>query len=393
MARIGMFCLPWTGHLNPFVAVADELVRRGHDITFFHTPEIGDVVRSRGFQFEAYGTVAAFFERGRGFGRPKGAPADTATDPVDSHTEVMFATAPAIIEDARLDLWVVDHLDHAAATLAACMRQPFVSLVLTLLREAEDEVPGPTSQPHHDLLSAYRQEAGLAPFSYDAAWSDLAQISQVPRELERPRARLPRHFHFTGPFIRRDRRPSAAFTMRRRPDLPLIYVSFGTVQNTHRRLYESVAKVAATLDADFVLSTGGESLDVLPAHLPANVTAATSVPQLEILAQADVMITHAGMNSTLECLAAGVPMVAVPIAYDQPSVSERIVQCGAGVRVPAQECGPARLRDAVATVLGDQSYRDTARRFQRVIAERDGPSEAAAIIERVLETQQPVHSS
>lgn len=411
MAHVGMFCLPWTGHLNPFAAVADELVRRGHEVTFFNIPELGELVRSRGFDFEAYGTVASLMERSRGFSRPRGA---AGFDGVYSQTELLFATAPAIVEDAQLDLWIVDHMDYAASTLAACMRQPFVSLVVTLPRHYEDGVPGfsgeidlsdpaarerdriandallEAGRPYRDFLSAYRAQADLGPFSYNTAWSDLAQIAQMPRELELPRTHLPPCFHFTAPFIRRDRRPPVDFTPRRRPGRPLIYTSFGTVQNIHLRLYESVARAAAAIDADFILSTGGESLDILPADLPANVSAASSVPQLDVLEQADLMITHAGMNSTLECLAAGVPMVAVPIADDQPAISARIVRSGTGVRIRAQECEADQLRAAIATVLDDPSYREAALRFKRLLAARDGPSEAGSIIERVLETGRPV---
>jgi MGT family glycosyltransferase len=155
-------------------------------------------------------------------------------------------------------------------------------------------------------------------------------------------------------------------------------------------LYHAVAKVTANLDAQVVLSLGGAETVELPKELPENLLVAPFAPQLEILEQAALMITHAGMNSTLESLAAGVPMVAVPIAHDQHGVSARIEWTGTGVRIPASECEPARLRNAIETVLGKASFRESARRFQRIIAEGDGLNRAADIIERVAATGRPV---
>lgn len=76
--------------------------------------------------------------------------------------------------------------------------------------------------------------------------------------------------------------------------------------------------------------------------------------------------------------------------HDQHGVSARIEWTGTGLRITASECEPARLRDAVETVLGEASFRESARRFQRIIAEGDGLNRAADIIERVAAKGRPV---
>jgi zeaxanthin glucosyltransferase len=419
MARLGMFCLPWIGHLNPFSTLARELLDRGHEITFFQVADLAEQVRNRGFQLEAFGArdfpPGTFAERVQKLSRLEGLPAIRASlDILTSQAAALFAEARPLIERAKLDLWVVDQLDYAASTLAACMQAPFVSAIVALMRQWEDGVPGfsgelytddpvvlerdrrfeeailATSKPYRDYVGAYREKAGMGPFSFDRLWSDLAQITQQPAEFEFPRRNLPACFHFTGPFARRSGRPPTPFPWDRLSGKPLIYASFGTMQNRNRHLYDAVAKVTANLDAQVVLSLGGAETVELPKELPENLLVAPFAPQLEILERAALMINQAGMNSTLESLAAGVPMVAVPIAHDHHGISARIEWTGTGVRIPASECEPARLRNAIETVLGEASFRESARRFQRIIAEGNGLNRAADIIERVAATGRPV---
>jgi MGT family glycosyltransferase len=294
------------------------------------------------------------------------------------------------------------------------MQAPFVSVIVGLMRHHEDGVPGfsgelytddpvalerdrrfneallATSKPFRDFVGAWRQKEGFGPFSFDSLWSGLAQITQEPAEFEFPRRNLPAYFHFTGPFARRSDRPPTPFPWEKLNGKPLVYVCFGTTQNRNRHLYDAVAEVTGKLDAQVVLSLGGATMLELPGKLPGNLLVVPFAPQLEILTKVVLMITHAGMNSTLESLAAGVPMVAVPIAHDQHGVAARIEWTGTGVRVPPSECEPTRLRNAIETVLGNTSFRESARRFQRIIEEVNGLARAADIIEHVASTGRPV---
>lgn len=410
--------MPFTGHLNPFATLAHELIRRGHQITFFHVPDFAEQVRNRGLEFQAFGArdfpAGTFAERYREMSRLDGLAASRAgLDILKSQAEALFATGRPMIEKAGLDLWIVDHMDYAASTMAACMRAPFVSVIVGLMRHQEDGVPGfsgelytddpivlerdrrfneallAASKPFRDFVGAWREAQGFGAFSFDNLWSGLAQITQEPAEFEFPRRKLPACFHFTGPFARRSDRPPTPFPWEKLNGEPLIYVSFGTTQNRNLHLYDAVVQMAGNLDAQVVLSLGGATTIELAAELPRNLLVVPFAPQLDILEKAVLMITHAGMNSTLECLAAGVPMVAVPVAHDQHGVAARIEWTGTGVRIPAAEC-EARLREAVETVLANPSFRESARRFQRIIAEANGLSRAADIIELVAATGLPV---
>jgi zeaxanthin glucosyltransferase len=104
-----------------------------------------------------------------------------------------------------------------------------------------------------------------------------------------------------------------------------------------------------------------------------------------LLKRAALCLTHAGLNTALEALAEGVPMVAIPIGYDQPGVAARIAHHGVGEFVEIGNLTAQHLSELIAKVTANPNYRVKARWFQKVLAETRGLDIAADIIERVFE--------
>ncbi|WP_368009917.1 glycosyltransferase [Laspinema palackyanum] len=113
-------------------------------------------------------------------------------------------------------------------------------------------------------------------------------------------------------------------------------------------------------------------------------------PQLELLQKATLTITHAGMNTTMECLKNAVPMVAIPVTNDQPGVASRIAWTGVGEVVPLKQLSVPKLRMAIQKVLGEESYKQRAIALQEAIQRAGGVNRAADIIEQVVLTGKPV---
>ena len=112
-----------------------------------------------------------------------------------------------------------------------------------------------------------------------------------------------------------------------------------------------------------------------------------------MLKRAPLCITHAGLNTVLEALAQGVPIVAVPIGFDQPGVAARVAYHGVGEFVEIGELTPERLSRLIRRVRQNPSYRDKARYFQRVIARTQGLDLAADVIERAFKKNQILDSA
>src|SRR5262249_5902970 len=160
-----------------------------------------------------------------------------------------------------------------------------------------------------------------------------------------------------------------------------------TLVNGQSNVYGAILRAVETLPETQVVLSVGQSIDVgRLGRIPSNVIVVRSAPQIELLKRAALTITHAGLNTALESLAQGVPMVAIPIGYDQPGVAARIAHHGVGEFVATEDLDADRLRALIQRVLTISSYGERARYFRNVIEQAHGLDIAADVIEHALGT-------
>src|SRR4030081_2077530 len=133
-----------------------------------------------------------------------------------------------------------------------------------------------------------------------------------------------------------------------------------------------------------VLSVGDQIDPEQIGPVPSNAIIVKRTPQLELLKQTSVCITHAGLNTVLESLAQGVPQVAIPVAHDQPGVAARIAEKQTGVVTSLEKLTAEHLSALLNEVLNNSTYRGNARKLQKAIAKANGLSVAADLIEESL---------
>jgi len=159
----------------------------------------------------------------------------------------------------------------------------------------------------------------------------------------------------------------------------------GTILNGRVDVFQTiVAALVKNKKLQLVLSIGDQVDPKRIGPVPSNAIIVKRAPQLELLKQASVCITHAGLNAVLESLAQGVPQLAVPIAYDQPGVAARIAQKQTGVVTSLDKLTADHLSTLLNEVLINVTYRDNACKLQKAIAEANGLSVAADLIEEAL---------
>jgi UDP:flavonoid glycosyltransferase YjiC (YdhE family) len=114
------------------------------------------------------------------------------------------------------------------------------------------------------------------------------------------------------------------------------------------------------------------------------------LPQPSILPQCDLLITHGGNNTTCEGFHFGLPMIGLPLFWDQYDNAQRIDEVGFGVRLPTYDWEPAQLTGAVDRLLGDDALRGRMGEIAKVVRGDPGHVRAAMLIEQLAQTGEPV---
>lgn len=401
-------------------ALGRALKRRGHRVTAVGVLDAEEAIRAQGLGFEAIGQsdfpLGTVPQAAARLGSLSGLAAGRygLTDTIRREA-LICRDAPMALRAIGASAVLVDQAEPAGGSVAELLGLPFITICNALALNREPRVP-PGYLPwgyRIDRWGLLRNKAGNALANllvarlttlingYRRAWglpigqsdddflSPLAQISQQPAGFDFPRQSLPACFHYIGPF-RVGTSEEIPFPYERLTGQPIIYASLGTLQNRLARVFRIIAAACAGLDLQLVLSLGGGGNVGDYCDLPGSPLVVGYAPQLTLLSRACLTITHAGLNTVLESLANGVPMVAIPIANDQPGVAARVAWTSTGVMVPSSRLSHVRLRAAIRTVLSDSVYLDRANHFREEIRAAGGVERAADIVEQVITTGQPV---
>jgi zeaxanthin glucosyltransferase len=402
MTHIGIICLQATGHLNTVFPLARELQQRGHTITIFSGPEAQVKTQTAGFNFcEVYSPNSS--PQLKGFANIK-----NTLEQFALIAETRLQKTPAMLKEQGVDALLVDLSVFEGGTIADYVRIPYITICCMLPFYEDPNIPPiPTTWEYNPTLWAtLRNRAAYSLFNFAAkpVWqviykyrrqwnlpiykqtndifSKQAIITRHIKEFEFPR-QLPPYFHFTGPFHNFIERQPIEFPFDKLNGKPLIYASMGTLQNRLNDVFYTIAEACIDIDAQLVISLGGQAPEAF-SNLPGNPLVVKYAPQLELLQKASLNITHAGLNTTLESLSYGVPMVAIPVTDDQPGVAARIKWTGAGEIVPLSRLNVTTLKEAIQRVMTQNEYKQNAVKLQKAISSTRGVSQAADIIEKIV---------
>jgi MGT family glycosyltransferase len=405
--KLGFICLNIPGHLNPMTALARQLQARGHDIVFLYSSG------AAGLPFVPGPEKEPFSESRPEVSKMQGDDAlEFACHLVLDQTETILESLPAMVEANDIDALVLDTVQFYAELGAMQLDLPYIHVSGALHFDYTGYTPlslyGWPHQATPQALARNREgvkkfakllgrgSAGVRAYAKSAGlkidWEDpgftlspLASITQTPRAFDFENSHWPSQFHHTGPFHDGNGRAKVDFPWERLTGEPLIYASMGTILNGRLDVFRTiVAALAKHKDLQLVLSVGDQVDPEEIGPVPSNAIIVKQAPQLELLKQTSVCITHAGLNTVLESLAQGVPQVAIPVTFEQPGVAARIAQKQTGVVTSLDKLTADYLSTLLDEVLTDSIYRDNAGKLQRAIAEANGLSVAADLIEESL---------
>lgn len=237
----------------------------------------------------------------------------------------------------------------------------------------------------HKLIQAYGSEALQFPLFPSRGDLNLVFLS---RDFQMDTPFIDSTFRFVGASINPTLRKEPPLTIK--PDeRPLIFISLGTVNNNNIGFYQRVIEAFDDARQRVVLSVGTQVNIQELGTIPKNITVSPTVPQLQVLQQADVFVTHGGMNSVQESIYYGVPMVVVPQQLEQMINGRRAQELGVGIVLgdhpPYGQVTVSGLRNAVDRILLDTTFRKTVTIQQKASQSAGGYQQAVDEIESALQ--------
>lgn len=387
MAKVVYFNLPGaTGHINPAVGIVSELIRRGEQVIFYADP-------AATVKFAALGADARDYRQWSNYDHHP----DIAADLVAVGIELFEMTEQCLLgllrelQEDRPDYIIYDSCAPWGPILADRLGIPSIKIVTHILWTTRM-----TLDPRHwlnvDMLSMiprnYRLESRIRAtrlaIGVRRRFRDMLDSLGLPRQsllkdtlkvFRRPRelticvtsaqyqpysAQMGDQVHFVGASAP-ENRDDQAFQRRADNAQPLIYISLGSVHNQKLDFYRQCLSAFADLPCEVAMSVGKQTNMAELGDIPANVHVYPWVPQLKVLQQASLFISHGGMNSINESLLFGVPLLMVPQQIEQAYSARRIQQLGAGRCLRPGRVTPSRLREMSSAMLADASYREQAK--------------------------------
>jgi len=333
------------GNVNPVLALAARLRRRGHQVRVLGPPH---GLRER---FEAEGIAYHAHRKG------------------SEWTDGLCQDVLAEAQNEPTDAIIVDYMQPAALCAAEHSGLPTAALVHTLYQRVAIG-PHTPMEMASDLASvnALRAELGLSPVERMSALLD--QVARVlvvvSGELDRPEEPLARNVRFVGPIIE-DAGRDAGWT---RPwpvsDGPLVLCSMSTTPMDGDAA--AIQRVLSALDgaALRLLVTLAPHHDAARFDVPANAALVPYLRHAAVLPHAHLLISHAGLSTIGAALSFGVPILCLPLGREQPANADHVQAVGAGLRLSAN-AEPTEIRARVLELLDDPKYLAAAQHMSAVI--------------------------
>lgn len=385
--KIVFFGIPAHGHTNPTLNVVRELVAGGHQVWYYSYNALRQKIESAGAIYVSCDDYD--IEQ-----RLSAQDSARAVKDLAFSTKILVDTALALDDKVSADMKqlqpdciVADSMAVWGEAVAKKLEIPFVSSTTTfafnrysskIMKQSIGEIlrmivsmPKINRQIKRLQDKGYPVKSILDILQND---NDTHTIVYTSPEFQPCSDTFSDKYVFVGPSIT----PAASEVGKSKEKL--VYISMGTVNNEMLTLYRQCISAFSDTDYQVIMSVGHSVSTQEFGVLPANISLFSSVDQIAVLQEADVFVSHCGMNSVNESLYFGVPLVMLPQTSEQRGVAERVLQLEAGIKM--SEVNPDSIFEAVSRLIHDPRYKHNAIEISDGFKRCPGPKGAA---DKILE--------
>lgn len=388
MSKIVFFCIPAHGHTNPTLGVVRELISRGHQVFYYSYNMMRDKIESTGAVFVSCDEYDQEQRLDAKDGARIGKDLAFSTQILVDTTLALDDAVCEHMKELNPDCIVADSMAVWGKAVALKLGIPFVSSTTTfafnrhsakIMKQSPGQIIGMIFSMSKINKNIKRlQDKGYPVKSVlDIIQNDnnTDTIVYTSPEFQPCSKTFSDKYIFVGPSIR-----PVENVIEKKSD-KLIYISMGTVINDSVEFYKKCIEAFANTKYQVIMSVGNLiNIEDLGA-IPDNITISRFVDQIAVLSQADVFLTHCGMNSVNESLYYKVPLVMFPQTSEQDGVATRVEQLGAGIRL--KNINVKSIRTTIENVLNTKSYYEQASKISQGFRKCTGAKGAADKIEKM----------
>ena len=402
------------GDVHPFIGLGHELRRRGHDVTVFTNGYFESLVSEAGFKFVEFGTEAEFREV---IGNPniwKASPksaqlvfgmsaekADVQFDLIMQHnlpgSTVIAAGSLAFgarMANEKLDIPLgTVHLSPSLFTSVHDMpRLPVMNppawapkFIKRFFWKMGDRVIGKKVLP---TLNTHRRRIGLPPTNniiLDWWHSPQLILAMFPDWFGEPQPDWPAQAKCVGfPLYDERREQTISDTLNQwliSGDAPIAFTP-GSANVHARNFFRAAVGTCEKLKRRGVLLTRHEQQ--LPDKLPASIRHVQFAPFSELLPRCAALVSHGGIGTVSQAIAAGIPQIVMPLAHDQFDNARRLETLGIGTSIPPHEFKADRVARTLKNLLGHQQVRSNCSEYAGRLRQVDALAESASLLEGLV---------
>jgi MGT family glycosyltransferase len=388
---------PGYGSFQPLGPLAEALIDAGHEVAFAASATFCRVLERAGFRCRPAGFDFSMDDRDRVYDEIRRTLGPT-TAPFSAVRDVFAGfLAPRMVPDllAIAEAWPFDVLVREPEELSGCVAAEVLGVphvtygpFFCFWDRAFHDAPGEAAAFDLDKVRAAH---GLPPDPALAALHRHLSLACLPPLFLGPDLTVPPNTHFLRPepFDQPEGEDLPAW-IAELPPRPTVHASLGTIFHRTPGVFEAILTGLREEPINLLLAVGRDQDPARFGPQPPHVRIERYLPHGLLVPRCDVVVTHGGYGAVMACLAAGVPMVVIPLAGgDQVGNANRCAALGVARVVAADRRMPEVIRAAVQDVLADPRYRANAERLQEQIQALPGSGYAVALLEQLtISTEQ-----
>lgn len=399
MSRAIFFNVSSAGHIFPTFGLVKELVRRGDDIIYFEAPHFKQEIEGFGATFRENPSLGQFIG-------PEPRNQLALLHSLIWCAQEMLPSLIETVKELEPDYIIHDSLCVWGKIIAQILNIPAVCSISTAAFTEKTfygnsqmwKVLPKMYMQSRPSIAAFRELARQLEKTYsipkismvDAFTNPEAlNICYLPSSLQPKHAMFDGTYHFVGP-CDPERAIEQKFPFEQLTNKPLVLISFGTALNPGRQFYLDCMEAFRDEDVQVVMVLVPELRSQDLQNIPDNVMVreAGTIPQLTLLKQTDLFIMHGAGGGSREGAWFGVPMIAVPLRYEQTLIAHEIEKQGLGLRLMVENSSPKKIKQLARTILNDPSFKANGKRIADECRDSGGAKRAADLIGEYVESAQ-----